>query len=183
MEICMRSGPTFLVATSLALVAVLSACSGTGTPSTSPSPTASPIPSTSADALAITGVEYEYQGVPASAKVGTVVTFTNGGHELHELIAVRRNDGVTTPVEDLISMPQEESDKLVTISPVVAIAAPGESAPEQVTLDRPGSYIFICFIPQGMTSIPSGSPDASAAPPPGAPHFTLGMVAELTVIE
>lgn len=179
----MRSGPTFLVATSLALIVVLGACSGTGAPSPSPSPTASPVPSTSADALTITGVEYEYQGVPASVKVGTVVTFTNGGHELHELITVRRNDGVTTSIEELISMPEEDSDKFVTISPVVAIAAPGESAPETVTLDRPGSYIFICFIPQGTTSFPSDGPDASAAEPQGAPHFTLGMVAELTVTE
>ena len=185
----MRPG-SWIGMSAIAIVCVvgLSAC-GAGAPSASPSANAPAITSPSGDALTITGVEYSYQGVPATAKVGTVVTFTNGGKELHELVIFRRNDGVITSLEELIAMPQEESDKLVTISPIVAIAAPGESAPEPITLEQPGSYIFICFIPVGTTSLPTGDPNGSADPnaspavPGGPPHFTKGMVAELTVTE
>lgn len=169
----------------LMVMAVLSACS-TGSPGVSPSPSVSQAASTSAATLTITGVEYAFQGVPVSVKAGTIVTFTNGGKELHELITIRRNEGVTTPFEELVAMPEAESDKLVTILPVVAIAAPGESAAETVTLDKPGSYIFVCFIPVGMTAFPSQDPNASSDPgassePGGPPHFTQGMVAELNV--
>jgi uncharacterized cupredoxin-like copper-binding protein len=174
-------------ATALILMGVLSACS-TGSPAPSPLPLPSQAASASGAALTITGVEYAYQGVPASVKAGTVVSFTNGGKEVHELIAIRRNDGVTTSVDELIAMPEAESDKLVTILPVVAIATPGESAPDPVVLDKPGSYIFMCFIPVGTTAFPSEDPGASVDPsasvePGGPPHFTQGMVAELTVTE
>ena len=174
------------------LIGALAACSNSTPPagsSADPSPMASAeSPATSplgADGVTVTGVEYGYQGVPDSAKAGTVVTFVNGGNEVHEIVAIRRNAGVTTTLDELLAMPEEESNKLVSFLGV-AVASPGETAPETITLDQPGNYIFICFIPVGTTELPSLAPDATpneSLLPDGPPHFVQGMVAEFSVTE
>lgn len=174
------------------LLGALAACSNSTPPAgssvaTSPIASAeSPAASTpGADAVTVTGVEYAYQGVPDSPKTGTVVTFVNGGNEVHEVVAVRRNEGVSTSLDELLAMPEEESNQLVSFLGV-AIASPGETAPDTITLDQPGSYIFICFIPVGTTELPSLAPDATpneSLLPEGPPHFVQGMVAEFNVTE
>ncbi len=141
--------------------------------------------SSGADEVTVTGIEYAYQGVPDNAKAGTVVTFVNGGSEVHEVVAIRRNEGVTTTLDELVAMPEEESNKLVSFLGV-AIASPGDTAPETIALDQPGSYIFICFIPVGTKALPSLAPDATpneSLLPDGPPHFVQGMVAEFNVTE
>ena len=172
------------------LIGALAACSNSTPPAGSSADT-SPIasaesPATSPSAgVTITGVEYAYQGVPESAKVGNEVTFVNGGSEVHEIVAIRRNEGVTTTLDELLAMPEEESNKLVSFLGV-AVASPGETAPETITLDQPGSYIFICFIPVGTTELPSLAPGATpneSLLPDGPPHFVQGMVAEFSVSE
>lgn len=170
------------------LIGALAACSNSTPPagsSTPTSPAASAESSAASGGVTVTGVEYGYQGVPDSAKAGTVVTFVNGGNEVHEIVAIRRNEGVTTTLDELLAMPEEESNKLVSFLGV-AIASPGETAPETITLDQPGSYIFICFIPVGTTELPSLAPDATpneSLLPDGPPHFVQGMVAEFTVAD
>ena len=174
------------------LVGALAACSNSTPPAGSnadTSPTASaesPATSPSAgDGVTVTGVEYAYQGVPDSAKAGTVITFVNGGKEIHEIVAIRRNEGVSTTLDELLAMPEEESNQLVTFLGV-AVASPGQTAPETITLDQPGSYIFICFIPVGTTELPSLAPDATpneSLLPDGPPHFLQGMVAEFSVTD
>jgi plastocyanin len=174
------------------LLGALAACSNT-TPPAGDSADTSPIASAESsatsplgtDGVTVTGVEYAYEGVPESAKAGTMVTFVNGGNEVHEIVAIRRNEGVTTTLEELLAMPEEESNKLVSFLGV-AVASPGETAPEMITLDQPGGYIFICFIPVGTTELPSLAPDATpneSLLPDGPPHFVQGMVAEFSVIE
>jgi plastocyanin len=171
------------------VIGVLAACSSTppGSSSAVPSPGASaeaPGTSTSpGEGVTVRGVDYAYEGVPEDAKTGTVVTFVNGGNEVHEIVAIRRNEGVTTTLDELLAMPEEESNKLVTFLGV-AVASPGETAPEKITLDEPGDYIFICFIPVGTTELPSLAPDATpneSLLPDGPPHFVQGMVAEFSV--
>jgi plastocyanin len=188
--------PILLTGTVVALLlamATLAGCS-TSSPSLQRPSIASPAatsgtPSTPAgsseSALTVTGVEYAFQGIPQTVRAGTVVTFANAGKEVHQMIAARRNDGVTASLEELLAMPEAESDMLVTIlgGPV---ASPGETAADTVTLDRPGTWFFVCFIPVGTTNVPALAPGATpneALMPEGPPHFLQGMVAEVTVTE
>jgi plastocyanin len=127
----------------------------------------------------VTGVEYRFDGVPATATAGTVLGFTNAGQEAHELVAVRRNDDVTMSFQELLALPQEEALSMVSIAGGVT-ANPGETADATVTLAEPGTYALLCFVPVGMTEIPE-SLDPNASLPTGAPHFTQGMIAEVTV--
>jgi plastocyanin len=178
------------IAVSLLIIVTLAACSSTGapapsgtvvSPATSPgNSTESPTPGDSA--IEVTGVEYAYQGVPEMVPAGTVVSFFNAGEEVHQIVAVRRNEGVTTSLDELLAMPEGESNKLVTFLDI-AVAGPGETAPNTITLDQPGSYIFVCFIPVGTTALPSLAPGATPNAdtlPDGKPHFLEGMVAEFS---
>ena len=189
------------VAATATLAALVAACSGGGSTaspaasaSASPvvsdaaspsasmvSPSASPVsPSASTGAVTtITGVEYRFDGVPATVTTGTTFQLTNGGQEAHEMVVVRRNDGVTESWQELVAMPQEEVLQKVAFLGA-PIANPGETAPETVVIDQPGSYAMLCFIPTGMTEVPE-SLDPNASLPTGAPHFTQGMLAEFEV--
>lgn len=125
--------------------------------------------------MRVGGVDYGFEGIPSEVDAGpTRVVFTNEGNELHELFLFRRNDGADRPVEELLSLPDDEVAQLLTPVGVPAFAPPGVS--EQVVYDLgSGSYIAVCFIPVGITS-------EDAVPPPGAvPHAAHGMVAEFTV--
>jgi plastocyanin len=179
------------IAIGLLITVSLAACSSTGAPESSEAaapPVTSPGTSTEPQApgdspIEVTGVEYAYQGVPETAPAGTEVSFFNAGEEVHQIIAVRRNDGVTTSLDELLAMSEAESNKLVTVLDV-AVAEPGETAPNTIALDQPGSYIFICFIPVGTTALPSLAPGATpneSTLPEGKPHFLEGMVAEFSV--
>jgi uncharacterized cupredoxin-like copper-binding protein len=118
-----------------------------------------------------TGVDYEYEGIPATVPAGvTAVTFENQGEELHEVAMFRINDDVTASVEELLAMPEEQAMQNVTIAGF-AFADPSETDTSFVTLE-PGRYAAVCFIPQGTTHEMEGT---------GAPHFTLGMISEFTV--
>jgi len=131
----------------------------------------------------VVGVEYAFEGAPATVPVGTELGFRNDGQEVHEMAVFRRNDDVTQSFEDILALPPDEGIKLVTEAGVV-FAAPGETAEETVTVDQPGDYVMLCFVPVGMTEIPSLDPNASPAVTPGAqgpPHFTQGMIQTFTV--
>jgi plastocyanin len=122
--------------------------------------------------VTITGVDYAFQGAPATAAVGTSFTLVNGGTELHELVLVRKNADVPQTFDELLAMPQDQVMGFITVVGGL-MAAPGANADGSVTADKPGDYAMICFIPKGTTSLTS--------PAVGPPHFTLGMVQLLTV--
>jgi plastocyanin len=147
--------------------------------SASPSVAASPATSPAASAgsqIEVTGVEYAFQGVPATAASGTTFTFRNDGSELHEMVVFRKNPGVTQTFEELLALPEAEAFALVT--PVGGtMTAPGSTAPTTVTVTEPGEHLMVCFVPVGTTS---ASIDPSS-PPTGEPHFTRGMLAEFDV--
>jgi plastocyanin len=193
----MRRSTTPILPVAGLLALAIAACSGAGaSPSGEALPTAgapsasAPAPSGSADAspssggsdanIEIVGVEYAFENVPQNAEIGTTVSFTNDGTEVHELVLVRRNEGVDLSFEDLLAMPEEEVMDLITMVEPVLIAEPGAAADGEVTLDEPGDYLMVCFIPQGMRELPEGSFDPSAVPA-GPPHFTAGMLAEFRV--
>jgi len=118
--------------------------------------------------LEATGVDYEYEGIPETVPAGVVaVTFTNAGTETHELGIVRINDDVTQPVEELLTLPEEEVFSKVTFTGI-SFAEPGETDTTFLRMEK-GRYGAACFIPQGSLAEVQGA---------GPPHFTLGMFTE-----
>jgi hypothetical protein len=118
--------------------------------------------------VAVTGVDYAFEGVPETIPAGTVAfDFTNASEtEEHEMIVFRKADGVTLSFEEIIQLPEEESeDKVVFAS--AAFAPPGGEGSTLASLDA-GEYAMVCFIPVG------GAED-------GPPHFTQGMISTFTV--
>lgn len=123
-------------------------------------------------------VDYGFEGLPDRLDAGsTRFELVNEGAEAHELALFRRNDGVTQPAEELLSLPEEEVSKLVTqVTRGEALTAlPGRSASDTVEL-RPGRYIAVCLIPVGTRNF-------DTEPPSGPPHAARAMVKEVTVNE
>jgi hypothetical protein len=120
--------------------------------------------------LDVRGVDYGFEGLPATVDAGRVaVRFTNGttSGEMHELVLLKRNEGTTETVDELMALGQEQVMEKVTMTGVAfADAADAESV---LLADlEPGGYIAICMIPVG-----SGET--------GDPHAAHGMVAEIEV--
>jgi hypothetical protein len=122
----------------------------------------------------VTASDYAFEGVPEELSTGpTSFELSNDGEELHELVLVRKNDGVTATAEELLALPEEEALAQVTPVGAPAFAAPGEA--DYLVADlEPGDYIGVCFVPVGTTS-------EEAPPPEGPPHALQGMVLEFTV--
>jgi hypothetical protein len=149
------------------------------------------------------GVEYAYTGLPTSLPAGTELTFRNDGAELHELVVLRIADGVTESLEELLAMEAEGRDPMAEglvefIGGAPLIANPGEVAEGSLPLEREGSYVALCFIPQGF--VPSElaalgvtlemlGPDTDPADLPpevqevmaNPPHLAAGMIQQFTV--
>lgn len=144
--------------------------------------------------IEITGVDYSFSGVPETAAVGAELTFTNdSAGEVHEIVAFRIADGEERPLEELLELPDEETEALVEFQGVL-VALPGEDGmnPEgegsSIVLGEAGRYAIVCFIPQGadpavveeaMAGGAEGPPDMGD----GIPHAFLGMAAEFQVEE
>ncbi|HWH32909.1 MAG TPA: hypothetical protein VNU01_09585 [Egibacteraceae bacterium] len=176
----------------LALALALTACGG-GDEEAEPAATDSETEAADAgEEIQVTGVDYAYEGAPSTAEAGTRLTFANGSeNEAHEMVLVRIQDGEERPLEELLALPQEESESLVEFQGV-AFAFPGEEAmyPEgETVLSEAGRYAIVCFIPVGQdieqlrAAIAAQGEDAEGPPEmgDGPPHFTQGMAAEITV--
>jgi hypothetical protein len=113
-------------------------------------------------------VDYGYEGIPETIDAGTYAfALTNSSDaEPHELAMVRKNDGVTQPIEEILELPEEEAMSMVEFIGA-GFAPPGGEGSALVEL-TPGDYAVLCFIPVG------GGEE-------GPPHFTQGMVQEFTV--
>ncbi len=156
----------------------------------------------------VTAADYSYTGLEAEYAAGpTIVTLTNEGEEVHEMIVLRVNDDVTETAAEIVALPEEEAFSKVAVKGV-AFAFPGAEGFSAVDLE-PGRYIGVCFIPQGATpdvmaqlmaegegppgegSAPEGSAPEGSAPEGsapgglelGPPHHTQGMIQEFTVPE
>jgi plastocyanin len=140
--------------------------------------------------VTIDGVDYGFENVPASVPAGTRLGFRNtSGNELHELVAFRLDTDV--PLGELLTQPPAELEAVLGAPVTVILQSP--DAPEPImavgdgTLTEPGRYVLMCFIPIGAdpaeylaaaAAAGGGKPEGVAG---GPPHFTAGMVAELTV--
>ncbi len=183
-----------LIAATLLLAAAPVAAQDEATPSVGIAEVSGPIE--------VSGVDYAFVGLPTSVPAGTQLTFRNDGTEMHEMAVIHILDE-TTPLEELMAMPEEESAALSEFVGFVS-ALPGTSAEDSVTLDTPGRYVALCFIHQGMdpkafeaagvdpmefdeTTDPSDLPPAAqellASIESNPPHMALGMIQEFTVTE
>ena len=123
----------------------------------------------------VTATEYAFAGIPATIEAGrTSIDLTNNGVELHEIVLLAKNPGVTETFDQILDLPEEEA--MTKVRPAsFTFAAQGDTEYTVVDLAA-GSYLAVCFIPQGLTS-EDGPPPAEDAPP----HFVLGMKQEVTV--
>jgi hypothetical protein len=140
--------------------------------------------------ITIEGVDYGFTNVPESVESGTELGFSNASSvELHELVAFRVDSDV--PLEQLLGLPPAELEATLGAPVTVILQPPG--APEPImavgdgTLAEPGRYVLMCFIPIGADPAEYlAAAEAAGGKKPegvagGPPHFTAGMVAELTV--
>jgi hypothetical protein len=192
--------PLATAAATVALLIPLAACgddepTGDATTTTT-SPASTEATTTTADEgpgeVAIVGVDYAFEGVPATVEAGTRLTFSNDSEvEVHELVAVRIGDDEQRPIGEIVADPAAVGALMGGGPPAaVLVAAPGSSEPGAVlgdgALAEPGRYALICSIPTGVD--PQEYLDAAAAaaggPPDvtgGPPHLVQGMVAEIEV--
>jgi hypothetical protein len=120
---------------------------------------------------------YSFAGIPHEVPAGTtVINVTNDATEIHELILVKVADGETRSVEELMALPEEEVEQLITDKAFV-FAMPGGTNFVTAELD-PGRYVALCFVPVGATpeALASGTPVDDSNP-----HAMNGMVQEFTV--
>lgn len=139
--------------------------------------------------VAIVGVDYAFEGVPATVDSRTELTLENQSEvEIHEIVALKVADDETRSAPELLQLPPEQQGDVATMVAVQVVFPDGESVEPYgpVVLEEPGRYILACFIPEGadpdefreaMAEATEGPPDVAGGPP----HFTLGMFAELTV--
>jgi len=118
--------------------------------------------------LDIVATDYAFSGIPAKLAPGTYTfTFENQApREMHELVVVRFNPGVTTSVEELVALPQKRAEKQVTFVTATG-AGPGEEATGLMVME-PGRYAAMCFV-------------GERGKKHGKPHALLGMTTEWTV--
>lgn len=118
--------------------------------------------------------EYVFHEAPATVRAG-VVSFdvANGGVETHMVKIVRRNDGVTMPFTEIVTVPEDRQDELVESFEPEAFVEPGDDG--FVVADvTPGDYALICDLPVGSAA---GGNEASGV----RTHAVEGMVHEFTV--
>ncbi|HYN32983.1 MAG TPA: hypothetical protein VES40_10175 [Ilumatobacteraceae bacterium] len=141
--------------------------------------------------VAIGGVDYAFTNVPASTPAGTTLELQNTSEvELHELVAFRLPDSDELPLAELVQLPPDELTARLGAPVTVVLQAPGSD--EQIvavgdgSLQKPGRYVIMCFIPTGVDpqvyfDAAAASNGAPPAVPGGPPHFVNGMYAELVV--
>lgn len=122
----------------------------------------------------VTTTEYAFAGIPDTLDAGvTSFDLTNSGGEVHEMVLLRKNDGVTETAEEILALPQAEGLQKASLLGVAGPTPPGSPAYVVADLEA-GDYIAVCFIPVGTTSF-------DGPPAEGPPHFTQGMFQEFTV--
>ena len=142
--------------------------------------TEAPAEDEAAEAVEVTGVEYAFEGLDGEIAAGTELTFTNGGKEAHELVVMKRAEGETRSIEELMQLPEEEIGTALEFQGV-SLANPGEEGQVvdgDLVLDDAGEYIAVCMFPVGTTEVPDGPPTGEQTAPP---HAAQGMVTEFTV--
>ena len=140
---------------SLGVVAAVAALALAATPTLAQDEAATEMDPMAGMGVEVSGVEYAFSGLPETLEVGSEITFTNDGAELHEIVIVRKAEGVEETIEELLAMEAEGRDpmaeglvEMVGEGPLIAM--PGTTAEGSLVLDQPGEHVALCFIPQGF---------------------------------
>jgi plastocyanin len=121
----------------------------------------------------VQATEYEFDGVPEEVEAGIVaVNFSNEGEEFHEFAVARKKDDTEESFDELLEMEEDEAEALIE-QVGQAFSEPGSESKALLSLEKPGEYVAVCFVPVGST------PDNEEAD--GPPHFTQGMKVEFSV--
>jgi hypothetical protein len=124
----------------------------------------------------VTGIEYEFQGLPKTLPAGKVaIRFTDNGAEFHEL-AVFRVKGKDS-VKKIVGLSEKEQAKKVE-QVGATFAAQGQASYTIVDLSKPGRYGVVCNLPVGSTS-EQAIEEAEKDHPKS--HAQEGMYATITV--
>lgn len=117
-----------------------------------------------AEVIPVTGVDFDFEGIPAQVPAGAVsFEFSNEGEVAHEMAVFKLGEGVD--MDELLGRDEEASeDEAQEVG--FTFAPPGEGGAylnaEELT---PGTYAVVCFIPG----------------PEGKAHHELGMKTTFTV--
>ncbi len=131
-------------------------------------------------ALDVLAKDYSFGGIGSELEAGpAVVNFVNEGTELHEIIMLKKKDGVSLSFEEILQLPEKKAMRQVETAGA-AFAIPGETGHTVVDLTA-GDYLAICFIPVGTTPEKMSEMEGQEGPPEGKPHFLEGMQLEFTV--
>lgn len=144
------------------------------------------------DVVEVELVDFEFENLPESVPAGTKFTVVNTSKgELHELVAMKLDDGEKRSAEEIASLPPEELGKMFAGEPaMVLLAAPGGDVIPAVgdgTLSEPGRYFVVCMIPTGVDPAEylEAAQNSNGGPPQiegaGIPHIAHGMFAEIVV--
>lgn len=122
--------------------------------------------------VAVTASDYQFAGIDTSLPAGLVaMELTNVGEEMHEIVLLRKKDGVGKSFDEILEAGEEGAAEFVDTT-FGGFAPPGGETVSLVEL-QPGEYLAFCSVPVGLT------PDNEEAS--GPPHFTEGMQVEFTV--
>ena len=137
----------------------------------------------------VKATDYAFAGIPDQLEAGrTSINLENDGKELHEIVLLSKNPGVTESWDQILALPEAEGMTKATPQSFT-FAAQGDT--EYSVVDLPaGDYVAVCFIPQGTTGEETTPETTDTTTAAGAttttevekpPHFVLGMKKELTV--
>lgn len=120
-------------------------------------------PTEGAQVVPVSGVDFGFEGLPASIGAGPVsFEFSNDGESAHEMVIFQLGEGVD--LDALLASDEEPSeDQAREVGGT--FGEPGGAVTYANTDLEPGEYAVICFIPG----------------PGGKPHYELGMKSTFTV--
>jgi hypothetical protein len=124
----------------------------------------------------VTGIEYEFQGLPKTVPAGNVaIRFTDNGAELHELevFRVKGKDSV----KKLVGLSEKELGKKTEVVGST-FAMQGQTSHTIADLSKPGRYGVVCHLPVGSTSEQAAE---QAGKKHAKSHAEEGMYATITV--
>jgi hypothetical protein len=124
----------------------------------------------------VTGIEYEFQGLPKTLPAGNVaIKFTDTGAEWHELGIARIKS--KDSVKKILGLSEkEQAKKIEEIGGTFAMQ--GQTTYTIADLSKPGRYGVVCFLPVGSTSEQAAE---QAEKKHAKAHWQEGMYATITV--
>jgi hypothetical protein len=120
----------------------------------------------------VVAVNYGYQGLPATLPAGTVrIKLENTSDEAHEIVILNRKPGVTETYDQILALPQDQTDSKVDFIDATSTDPDGTG---YIVANLPaGDLVFLCSFGKGTTD--------DDEPKEAEPHFTLGMKQEVKV--